>query len=120
MRVARRILIAGIILAVLVAAWRFARENATPVTVYLWWGQIDEAPLWIALAATFVIGAFTAGLLGAYKLAKVGLLARRYRRAVAGLEAEVHQLRNLPLSAEEAARPNDDAPAMERGAGRGA
>ena len=120
MRVARRILIVSMILAVLVTAWRFAKENADTVTVYLWWGQIDEAPLWIALIAAFSIGAFTAGLLGAYKLTKVGLLARRYRMAVVGLEAEVHQLRNLPLSAEEAAPPNDDAPALERGAGRGA
>ncbi len=29
------------------------------------------------------------------------MVTRRYRKAVRGLEAEVHQLRNLPLAAEE-------------------
>jgi hypothetical protein len=33
-------------------------------------------------------------------LARSRLVARRYRREVGGLEAEIHQLRNLPLAAE--------------------
>ena len=45
--------------------------------------------------------AVVAALLTFYQMAKLGLVARRYRKAVRGLESEVHQLRNLPLADDE-------------------
>jgi hypothetical protein len=50
-------------------------------------------------------------VLASLKVAQLRLATRRYRKAVHGLESEVHQLRNLPLSP----APADEA-ALERGA----
>ncbi len=107
MRVARRLLALGIFLAVLIGAWRFASENSEPVRVYFWLGEITEVELWVVLAMAFLAGALSTGLLVSYRLARAGLLARRYRVAVTGLEAELHQLRNLPLAAEDEAQAGD-------------
>jgi hypothetical protein len=66
---------------------------------------------------TFAAGAGAAGLLAVYRLARLGLVNRRYRKAVDGLEAEVHQLRNLPLVADATADPaREGAAAAARGA----
>ena len=101
MRIARRLLALVIFLVVLIGAWRFASENSDPVRVYFWLGETKEVELWVVLAMAFLGGALCTGLLASYRLARAGLLARRYRVAVTGLEAELHQLRNLPLAAED-------------------
>ena len=49
----------------------------------------------------FGVGAVLAVTLTLYQMAKLGLVARRYRKTVRGLESEIHQLRTLPLAAEE-------------------
>ena len=38
-----------------------------------------------------------------YEVLKKGLVARRYRKVVKGLESEIHQLRNLPLAGTDSA-----------------
>ncbi len=120
MLVARRLLALVILSTVLVGAWRFASQNAAEVTIYLWFGEIEKVSLWVALVTAFLGGALVAGLFGGYEWAKAGLLARRYRSTVAGLEAEVHQLRNLPLTVEDAAQPDDVLRVSGGIAGRGA
>ncbi len=62
--------------------------------------QVPEVTLWLALVAAFGAGAALIGLLALYQMARLGLLARSYRRLAAKREAEIHQLRNLPLGAE--------------------
>jgi uncharacterized integral membrane protein len=119
MLVTRRIFAVAVFAAVLIAGWRFASDNSTTVTVSYWIGEFTEVALWLALAVAFGGGALLVGLVAAYELAKAGLVARRYRQTVAELEDELHQLRNLPLAAEEAARSDDAVGAVVRGAGSG-
>lgn len=98
MQVVRRLLGVGLFVAVLVVGWRFAAENSARVTIDMLVSEIDGVSLWAALLVSFASGAAAAGAIGLYRVARLGLVARRYRKAVRGLEAEVHQLRNLPLS----------------------
>jgi uncharacterized integral membrane protein len=102
MRTARRLLGIAIFVALLVAGWRFAAENSQVVTIHYVVGHFEGVSVWLALLCAFLAGAVVVGLLGMVGAAKLRLEARRYRKAVRDLEAEVHQLRNLPLTAEEA------------------
>ena len=63
---------------------------------------------WQTLALSFFAGAGLVGLYTLYQMARGGLLRRRYRKELMGLETEVHQLRNLPLAPEENAPEVDD------------
>jgi uncharacterized integral membrane protein len=101
MRLARRLLGIAIFVALLVAGWSFAQGNSDTVTIDYVVGEVAGVSVWAALFAAFLVGAGCAGALAAYQIAKLGMVTRRYRKAVRGLEAEVHQLRNLPLAAEE-------------------
>ena len=105
MRVVRRLLIVALFVAALVLGWWFARANAAAVTVDYLVGQLGDVSLWAALLGAFAAGAAVAGGIGLYQVAKLQLVRRRYRKTVRSLEAEVHQLRNLPLAV--------DAPALE-------
>ena len=115
MRLVRRALGAGVFVGLLVVGWRFAAQNGDPVTVDYLLGEVGGVSLWAVLLVSFAAGVAVAALVGGYQLAKLGMVARRYRKTVQGLEAEVHQLRNLPLSAQEPTRELGDgsaAPAM--------
>ena len=103
MRVVRRLLVVALFVAALVLGWWFARANAAVVTVDYLVGQLGDVSLWAALLGAFAVGAATAGGIGLYQVAKLRLVGRRYRKAVRSLEAEVHQLRNLPLAVDEPA-----------------
>lgn len=87
--------------------WRLATINATPVDVDFLLGRLHEVALWKVLAAAVAAGAATVGVFTLYQMARGGLITRRYRKQLAGLEAEIHQLRNLPLAPEEAASRGD-------------
>lgn len=106
-------------------ASRFAAANSGVVVIEVPLLGGIEVVLWTALLAAFAGGAILAGLAAAYQVARLGLLARRYRKIIRGLESEVHQLRNLPLSDEEPApgeslsRPEEGL-APRRALGRGA
>ena len=108
----RRILLVVTFVAVLVLGWRFAHHNAAPVTVGYVTGELEGVALWVVILASAGLGAGVVGVFAAFSRARTSLLARRYRKTVAGLEAEVHQLRNLPLHpdapdvAEELAEPS--------------
>jgi len=103
MRVVRRLLLVALFMAALVLGWWFARANAAAVTVDYLVGQLGDVSLWAALLGAFAAGAATAGGIGLYQIAKLQLVRRRYRKTVRSLEAEVHQLRNLPLAVDELA-----------------
>jgi uncharacterized integral membrane protein len=102
MRTVRRLLLVVVFVALLVTGWRLAGDNAQEVTVHYVFGQIEAVPIWLVVLAAFLAGAAVVALLGMVGAAKLRLEARRYRKAVRSLEAEVHQLRNLPLTADEA------------------
>jgi len=122
MRLARRLLVLAVFVAAFYLAWRFAMDNSRAVTIEVPLLEDVEVLLWVALLAAFALGAILAGLAAAYQVARLGLLARRYRKIIRGLESEVHQLRNLPLAdaQEEPTTEPDSAPAPGRALGRGA
>ena len=104
-------------------AYLLTGANATEITVDFLLGQV-VLTTWQALGLSFFAGAGLVALYALYQMARGGLLRRRYERELAGLETEVHQLRNLPLAPEESAREVDDIDleselARERG-GKGA
>jgi uncharacterized integral membrane protein len=101
MRMVRWVLVAAVFVALLVGGWRFASDNSELVTVHYVFGQFEGVSVWLALLCSFLAGAVVVILLGVVGWMKLRLEARRYRKAVRGLEAEVHQLRNLPLTAED-------------------
>jgi uncharacterized integral membrane protein len=122
MRVVRRLLGIVIFVGVLALGWRFAAQNSAEVTVDVLVGRFSGVSLWLTLVVAFAAGGVVVGLAGLYQLARLGLIVRRYRKTVRGLEAEVHQLRNLPLAEEERPASGVTAPpstslegALERG-----
>jgi uncharacterized integral membrane protein len=90
-------------IAVLVLAAVFVgllpANNALPVSLHYVVGQSPEMPLYWVVLLSILLGIFVASVPLSYLLLKRGLVMRRYRKLMNGLEAEVHQLRSLPLSA---------------------
>jgi hypothetical protein len=125
MRLARRLLVVAVFGTVFYLAWRFAMDNSGAVIIKIPVLQDIEVLLWISLLTAFALGAVLTGLGAAYQAARLGLLARRYRKIIRGLESEVHQLRNLPLADDEPVLGEpvsgpEAAPAPRRALGRGA
>ena len=102
MKLLRRLLVLGFFAAALVVGWRFAATNGGLVTVDLLMVQATDVAMWVVLGVTFGAGAALTAVFAMLRLARVSLESRRYRRFAAKLEAEIHQLRNLPLVAESA------------------
>jgi hypothetical protein len=96
MRWVRRWIAVALVVAVMVGGWGLAHENGAPVRVSYLWGAV-ELPLWQALLWFFAGGFALAGSGWLWLGVRSRLVERRYRKAVGGLEAEIHQLRNLPL-----------------------
>ncbi len=123
MRVLRRLATLVLVAAVLILGWRFAAANSGRVPIDYLVGELPDLELWVALLGAFSAGAVLAWALALYQIAKQGLLTRRYRRAVRSLEAEVAELRNLPLREAEAdagARGEGRAAGGSEALGRGA
>lgn len=105
----RRILMIGAGAALLVAGWVFAAGNGEPVYVnYIFGRTAEKIALWKALGGAFALGAALIGLFALYSGLRHGLVVRRYRKMLGGLESEIHQLRNLPLA------PNPESPGGSR------
>jgi len=112
MATARRFIWVGVGVGLMLLAWGFARQHATTVTLHYGFGEWPEVPLWLALLGSFGVGALCVALFAGYEIARISLASRRYRKAVRGLEEEVHQLRNLPLG-DEAWRSSQEPDAAE-------
>lgn len=97
----RRLIVLALLVGFAFVANRIPKDNSVLVNVDLLAWQAPPVPLWVALGLAFLLGVLcaSAGLL--YQLSKKSLVARRYRKTVAGLESEIHQLRNLPLAGSE-------------------
>ena len=110
-----RILQIAVLAALLIGGWLFAAENGEPVQVNYVLGQTGDIRLWQALLCAFVLGALGVGSFTLLASLRHGLVQRRYRKLVGGLESELHQLRNLPLAPDPQApggprAPRPDAP----------
>ena len=88
MRALRRALATVAFVGLLVAGWRFAADHPHPVRIRYLMGETGDLALWVALLGAFAAGGAIVGALAAYQLARLSLLARRYRKAAARLEAE--------------------------------
>lgn len=104
MQLVRRLLWLCLFVATLVLGWQLAARNSTAVDIDFVLVSLSGVALWLVLLGAFLVGAGAAAGIASYRMVKLGLLARRYRKAVTGLEAEVHQLRNLPLTSDELAQ----------------
>jgi lipopolysaccharide assembly LapA-like protein len=97
MRLSRWLGGGALFVGALVFGWRFRTSNETQVPVDFLVGVLPPAPVWKILGASFLLGAGVATLACVFQLARLGLTARRYRKALGQLEAEIHELRTLPL-----------------------
>ena len=122
MRLFRRLLVLVLIVGVFVAVVQFRDRNQEQVVIDLLAMQTPPVAVWLALVASFALGAVGASASLLYQVARKSLVARRYRKTVAGLESEIHQLRNLPLAGDEepAAGSGERAPEAGGLANRGA
>ena len=111
MRMLRRLLVLGVFAALFAAAWRFVSANSVRTDLDLVLLQLHQIPLWSALLGAFALAG--AGWLWAGLRAR--MIERRYRKELAGLESEIHQLRNLPLAAPDL--PGGPAPPARSAAG---
>lgn len=102
MRALRRLLLLALFVGLFWVAWQFTHRNEGTVQVDLLVGRTPPLSLWAVLIGAFCVGAASAGAGLLFQLAKKSVATRRYRKTVAGLESEIHQLRNLPLAGAEA------------------
>lgn len=100
MQILRRVLMLALFVGVLVVGWQFAGRNGQPIVVDLIVTASPELALWQVIGLAVALGVVLAGLFGLFEITRLGLIARRYRKTVAKLESEIHQLRNLPLDAD--------------------
>lgn len=104
MTLLRRLITIALFVALLVGGWMFRAANEASIELNYVVGSVPGLPLWLALGGAFALGALSVALPLLYRLARSGMLARRYRRAMTRLESEVHELRTLPLAADAANR----------------
>jgi len=97
--------------------WEFAASNAQLVPVHYPGGQFADRALWVVLLVAFGSGVALASLVAVVRGARIRLVSRRYRKLVDSLQAEVHQLRSLPLSEQPRTLGSDSGPpaGLERG-----
>lgn len=125
MKLLRRSLGIAVFIGILVLGWTFAARHSGNVLVTPPGMAGFEVALWLALLVAFGSGAALVTVVASMRVARLQLVSRRYRKVIRGLEAEVHQLRNLPLSDEETASAMSEAESGQdlstrRALGRGA
>ena len=101
MTILRKIFALGLFVFCLVSGWYFATRNGELVNVDLLLGVVEGVKVWVVLLVSAAFGALVVSGISSILLLRASFLARRYRKAIAELETEVHQLRNLPLAVED-------------------
>ena len=94
----RRILVGGLIIGLVLGSHYFVGHNDRTVTLEFGAKRFEEVALWMVLLCTFATGFGVATVIAAMRGARLRLVSRRYRKQASKLEAEVHQLRTLPLA----------------------
>ncbi len=117
MRLARRLVAIDVFVGLLIAGWQFAASNSQPVVVHHAAGEFEAFALWAVLMVAFGFGVVLTVLVAVVRGARIRLVSRRYRKVVKCLQAEVHQLRSLPLSEQQQALDSSSVPpaGLERG-----
>ncbi|MEE3331204.1 MAG: LapA family protein [Myxococcota bacterium] len=100
MRQLRLLLLMVLLVGAAVGGARFSSENETLVSISYVFGTLSGIPIWLVLVSSFSLGVGLCLLALVGRLTRATLAQRRYRKTIAGLEAEVHQLRNLPIDGE--------------------
>lgn len=102
----RRLILVLVFAGVALIAYIFPTSNTEPIALgFDWFGEsfrLPEVPVWAVVSVAYVLGIGTATAALTWKIMKQTLAGRRYRKTVAGLESEIHQLRNLPLEGADA------------------
>ena len=80
--------------------WMFYAANTAVVTVDLLGLGVIEVTVWKLALSCVALGAAVVLLMAGFFGLRGGELRRRYRKTIRRLEAELHQLRSLPLSSE--------------------
>lgn len=111
MQTLRKLLSFAVVFALVAGAVVFAIENQTPVPVHYLVGRAEEQPLWWVTGLAFLLGAVVAWVVSLWLISRAKLAERRHRKQAERLEAEVHELRNLPLATDR------QAPTVAVGAG---
>lgn len=93
-----RFVVIGVLLLAAVFVGLLPANNSEPVSLHYVVGQSPAVPLYWVVLLSFGLGLVVASLPFIYLILKRGLVMRRYRKVMAGLQAEVHQLRSLPLA----------------------
>ena len=96
-----RLAVIGVLLLAAVFVGLLPANNSVPVSLHYVVGQSPEIPLYWVVLLSFGLGIVVASLPLSYLLLKRGLVMHRYRKLMSGLEAEVHQLRSLPLAGDD-------------------
>ena len=102
MQTLRRVLSTALSLALLIGVVAFATRstNQNSVEVHYLFGEASW-PLWQLVGGSFLAGALAAWLMSVPPWMRSRFEVRRHRKQSARLESELHELRNLPLAAEE-------------------
>lgn len=115
----RRIILLALIVGLVLASHFFVQNHEQTVALDLAAVRYEAVPLWLVLLSAFGLGLAAAMAIAVLRGARLRLVARRYRKQAESLEAEVHELRTLPLAPEApgAAPAADAAPddGLERG-----
>ena len=97
------VLVVGLVVGALVFGKLFPDANSTPVDIDLLWVRVPNVEAWLLLMGSMLFGGLLATLVVGFAWLKARVLNRRYRKVIKRLEAELHQMRSLPLSAGEGA-----------------
>ena len=98
MRWIRRILLGGLVVGLILASHYFVQHNEASVALDLAVVRFENVSLWLLLLVTFAAGFASAAVIAIWRGARLRLESRRYRKEARNLEAEVHELRTLPLA----------------------
>ncbi|HPG28142.1 MAG TPA: LapA family protein [Myxococcota bacterium] len=91
-----------------VLGWSLRSANVQVVDLDLIWIRVPNLELWWLVLLSIAAGFLLATLIVGFAWLRGALVNRRYRKSIRRLEAELHELRSLPLSG------RGDAPALER------
>jgi uncharacterized integral membrane protein len=105
----RRIALIALFLGLLVGGWGFAGKNLEPVAIDYLFGTLADIQLWKALLGAGLLGIAGAALPLTLSLLRVRLEARRYRREMIHMEAELKRLQPVadPVQADPLRSPSE-------------
>ncbi len=95
------VLVVGLVVGALVFGKLFPDANSTPVDIDLLWIRVPNVEAWLLLVGSMLFGGLLATLVVGFAWLKARVLNRRYLKVIKRLEAELHQMRSLPLSTSE-------------------